>query len=147
MGAWKRFWNLSRRDRRMILEAAVVVVASRVGLRLAGYRRWKSFVGRSSSLQASGAGSCARDHLVRMADAAARNLFFRATCLERSFGLWWLLRSRGFDAEIQIGGRRAGDRFEAHAWVECASNPADDANGEEPSFAVFRDAGAARQSQ
>lgn len=30
-----------------------------------------------------------------------------------------MLRRRGNDAKVHIGGRKQGGEFEAHAWVEC----------------------------
>jgi hypothetical protein len=56
--------------------------------------------------------------IAKMETVAARNLFFEATCLERSIVLWWLLRSRGIPVELLVGARKQGKRFEAHAWVE-----------------------------
>lgn len=57
--------------------------------------------------------------LARMEAGASRNLFFQPTCLERSLALWWMLRRGGNDAKVRIGGRKEGEKFEAHAWVEC----------------------------
>lgn len=54
----------------------------------------------------------------RMVLAAARHSFFAATCLERSLALWWLLARRGVATQLRIGVRKAGEKFEAHAWVE-----------------------------
>lgn len=145
MGTWKRFWSLSRRDRNTALEAATVIAASRLGLRVVGYRRWKSFLSRFSFH--NGNTSPVRevkynvhdsaDHIALIAAGAARNLFFHATCLERSLGLWWLLRRQGLDAELRIGGRKDGDRFEAHAWVECAGIALNNTGDERTEFSVF----------
>jgi Transglutaminase-like superfamily len=154
MRTWKRFWSLSRRDRSAALEAAVMIAATRVGLRAAGYRRWRSMLSRLSGRNVQRvrdprcfARDTSPDHFARIAASAARNLFFRSTCLERSFGLWWVLRRRGFDAALRIGGRKTGERFEAHAWVEYAGIPLSDPGDEHDRFSVFgdSDAVAARQ--
>jgi hypothetical protein len=146
MGTWKRFWNLSSRDRRAALEAAAVIVSTRVALRSIGHRRWMALLAgsaspntadilsrnsRQESIPVSPAG------LARMTAGAARTLFFHPTCLERSIGLWWSLRRNGFAAEIHIGGRKDGGRFEAHAWVECAGAVLNDLSGEYLEFAAF----------
>lgn len=71
------------------------------------------------------------DHARRVAwvvDAIARRCPWRATSVERSLVLWWLLRRRGLDAELRTGVRSAaaaaGGRSvacEFRAWVECDS--------------------------
>ncbi|HKQ87795.1 MAG TPA: lasso peptide biosynthesis B2 protein [Candidatus Acidoferrales bacterium] len=149
MGTWNRFWSLSRPDRSAALEAAAVIAASRVGLRVLGYRRWKSFLSRwplrkRSATPVRDTGDIARDnslnHFARISRSAARNLFFHPTCLERSFGLWWLLQRRGFDADLRIGGRKEHGQFEAHAWVEYAGTSLNDA-GDDSRFSVFGHSG------
>ena len=77
-----RFWRLSGYERGVVLEATGGLLATWLGLRLAGFRRWKSALGRlspstnpiarepgESQLQAA-------ELIARMAAAAARNLFF-----------------------------------------------------------------------
>ena len=54
----------------------------------------------------------------RMVLAAARHSFCAATCLERSLALWWLLARHGIPTQLRIGVRKAGEKFEAHAWIE-----------------------------
>jgi hypothetical protein len=155
MGTWKRFWSLSRPNRGAALEAASAIVAARVALRTLGYPRWKAVLdrwlasgsSRNFPIDASGfaeapAGVPSRVDLARMNAGAARRLFFHATCLERSIGLWWLLRRRGYDAEIFIGGRKEGGRFEAHAWVASGGGVLSDAGDEHLRFEAFGEAGA-----
>lgn len=54
---------------------------------------------------------------VMVVEAAARAHFRRAWCLQRSFALLWVLRSRHLAADLVIGVRRLP--FAAHAWVEA----------------------------
>jgi len=42
----------------------------------------------------------------------------RASCLEESLTLWWLLAKHGIFSELRIGVRKDAQSFEAHAWVE-----------------------------
>lgn len=108
----------------MALEAAAGLAATWVGLRVAGFRRWKELLGRLAPRLVLDAGvfdvsldETARQ-IVRMEQAAARHLFFGTNCLEQSLVLWWLLRIRGIAAELRIGARKEENCFEAHAWVE-----------------------------
>ena len=53
-----------------------------------------------------------------MVRAAARHGFGHPTCLEESLALWFFLRRQGIEAELRVGVRKEGEKFEAHAWVE-----------------------------
>jgi transglutaminase superfamily protein len=144
MGTWKRFWSLDRNDRGVVLEAAAVMVATRAGLRVFGYRRWHSLLAKYSSSRKSDSPAASglfsiTSRLERLTESAARHMVIRPTCLERSVGLWWLLRRRCVEAEIQIGARKEGERFEAHAWVECADGVLGDISGEHEEFTAFGD--------
>jgi hypothetical protein len=47
-----------------------------------------------------------------------------ATCLTRALALSVMLGRAGYSCEVRLGAARAGDRFLAHAWVECDGRPA-----------------------
>jgi hypothetical protein len=140
---WKRFQRLSAFERGIVLEATGGLLATWIGLRLIGFRRWERVMAvfapsanttvpaQSASVQGSAL------LIVRMQEAAARNLFFRANCLEQSLVLWWLLRRRGIDALLRIGARKDSERFEAHAWVELDSQVMNDASAEHRHFVPF----------
>jgi len=55
----------------------------------------------------------------RMVRAGARYGLIRPTCLVESLTLWYLLRRQNVPATLRIGVRKASEKFEAHAWVEC----------------------------
>jgi hypothetical protein len=130
MQTWHRFWRRSGYDRKVALQAAGVLVATRAGLRLAGFRRWQSTLAKHTPAHmrqidandfSSGEvipGSAAAISL--MVEAVARHLPFKATCLEKSLSLWWLLRRHRIPADLRIGVRKDAGSFEAHAWVEAA---------------------------
>lgn len=75
--------------------------------------------------------------IARLESAAARNLFHRSSCLERSIVLCWLLRSRGIPAELRVGAQKHVERFEAHAWVECEGIVLNDADDIHSHFVPF----------
>jgi hypothetical protein len=138
---WKRFWRLSAFERGIVLEATGGLLATWTGLRLVGFRRWERVLAvftpsATTTGLAQGASESALV-IARMQKAAARNLFFRANCLEQSLVLWWLLRRRGIDAVLRIGARKDSERFEAHAWVELNSRVLNDASAEHRHFVPF----------
>jgi Transglutaminase-like superfamily len=140
---WKKFWRLSGYQRGIALEAAGGLLATWLGLRLAGFRRWKSVL---AWLAPSANTTMRRENvsqrepaelIARMAAAAARNVFFGTNCLEQSLVLWWLLRRRGISAELRIGARKEFERFEAHAWVEVDAAVLNNASAEHLHFIPF----------
>jgi hypothetical protein len=61
-----------------------------------------------------------------------------ARCLGRSLVLWFLLRRRGIDAELVIGADLPQDgALPAHAWVEVAGEPVNDAANVRERFGSF----------
>jgi hypothetical protein len=140
---WKKFRRLGAFERGVVLEATGGLLATWIGLRLIGFRRWERVLGvfappvnttvpaQSASVQESAL------LIARMQAAAARNLFFRPNCLEQSLVLWWLLRRRGIEAALRIGARKDSNRFEAHAWLELNSQVLNDASAEHRHFVSF----------
>jgi len=123
MNTWNRFWQLSGFERGVALEASVVMTASWAGLRLAGFRRWKSALdglarpGTPAQASEQDQLDAARE-IARVQHSVAGHLFFLPNCLEESLTLLWLLQTRGIASELRLGARKEAGRFEAHAWVE-----------------------------
>ncbi len=124
METWRGFWRLSGFERGIALEAAAGLTVTWLGLRLAGFRRWKSLLGWLAPRVVADADLV--EYFARRNSAAdcadgrggSAKSFFGTNCLEQSLVLWWLLRIRGIAAELRIGARKDLNRFEAHAWVE-----------------------------
>lgn len=142
MGMWDGFWRLSGFERGVALEAGVVLTASWLGLRLAGFRRWKAVLdGLAHPVTPTHASEqeqldAARE-IARVQQSVARHLFFRPNCLEQSLTLLWLLQTRGIAAELRVGARKVEGRFEAHAWVERRGVVLSEAGENHPHFVPF----------
>jgi hypothetical protein len=140
---WRRFRNLNRFERGVAIQAAIGLVATRIGLRLIGFRGWQAAIvrlTRAGTHRTDPADSVIVDSaraIARMALSAARHLPFRPNCLEQSLTLWWMLRKRGIAAELLAGARKEAGSFEAHAWVECGAAVLNDASGEHLHFTPF----------
>jgi len=135
---------MNRFERRTVLQAAAGLAATRVGLRLAGYRRWKHLLEQFARSHASRCvierveiPAVARD-IARLEAAAARHLPFDTNCLEQSLVLCGLLELRGIQPKLRIGARKEADRFEAHAWVEVCGYVLNDGE-EHVHFVPFED--------
>jgi Transglutaminase-like superfamily len=139
---WHGFWRLTGFERGIVVESGAALTVTWAGLRLAGFRRWKNALAwfTASPVQNSPSNSSTLESaraIARMESAAARNLFFHASCLEQSMVLWWLLRSRGIPVELRVGARKGSEGFEAHAWVEFAGTVLNDADEQHAHFVPF----------
>lgn len=153
MKRWRTFRRLSSFERGVVLEAAGGLLATRFGLQLAGFHRWQRVLAfftpsakTTGPARAASNGESARV-IARMEAAAARNIFVRANCLEQSLVLWWLLRRRGIDAALRIGGRKESGQFEAHAWVELDGVVLDGSNQEHRHFVPFESPGLSMETR
>ncbi len=142
MRKWHAWQLLTPRQRRILIRALVALPPVAVGLRLAGWARLRLAMARLSPRKAARAGfdtaSYARDA------AYVTNLLggqrpLSATCLRRSAVLWWLLRREGLDAQVVLGARKEGGRFEAHAWVEAGGAVLNDRPDVRQHYAVFEE--------
>ena len=140
MEVGRRILLLNGYARGVVLEAAAALVATRLGLRIIGLRRWRAVLASLAPTTANADDpnrlATARE-ISRLAAATARRLFFRPTCLEESLVLWWMLRRHGIAAELRLGARKESNRFEAHAWVELDGAALNDSAAEYVHFVSF----------
>ena len=119
----RRFSALEGQARRLFLRAAMALPLIRLSLRWRGFRATQATLERLAAhrpVLPAAAENCAV-LTARMVKAAGRHGLRRASCLEESLALWWLLARQGVRSEIRIGIRndpRAGSAFAAHAWIE-----------------------------
>lgn len=128
---------LSWSERAILFKAALLLPLFWLGLRLFGLARFGGWLDRSSAKSPSGAPITFAVTLGRLVNAAANHSPVRATCLTRSLLLRWMLRRRGIDSQLRIGVRLVQDALEAHAWIEIAGHPINDAPGVARRFAPF----------
>jgi hypothetical protein len=128
----------------MFFRAAVLLPAISLSLKVRGFqatqRALQNFSIPSKKEKGSGQGvpDCERVNLAaRMVNAAARHGLGRPTCLERSLGLWWLLRQEAIASSVRIGARKSDGKFEAHAWVECEGVALNEPQQEHRHYATF----------
>ena len=119
-GTVRAFFQLKSRERAIALKTALALLSTWAGLRIFGFSSWKNWTTRFSGKK-NGAPPMSLEavrQLANLSTATARRLFIRTNCLEQSLVIWFLLRRRGVPATLCFGGRKDGDQFEAHAWVE-----------------------------
>lgn len=127
----RRFRALSRQERGVFLRAAALLPVVCASLRFVGFGRTQRALQRflkpnGRPILAPGDSNARIEATHRMVQAAARYSTGKTTCLEESLVLWWLLGRQGITAQVRIGARKAGEKFEAHAWVECGGGALND---------------------
>jgi Transglutaminase-like superfamily len=134
---------LSGFERSIALDSVLGLAATSMGLRIAGFQRWKTMTARLTRNKMRTTETVASvetaSQIARIELAVARRLPFSTNCLEQSLVLLWLLRRRGIPAELRIGARKQSNRFEAHAWVEFKGAVLNDAGDEHLHFVPFED--------
>jgi hypothetical protein len=109
----RRFSELSRDERVLLLRALFVVTATRITL-------WTCPLPVARRIAAITAGGRATHDVEQLAWAVtvAGRYIPRATCLTQALALQALLANAGHSSRLEIGVVKHS-RFEAHAWVVC----------------------------
>jgi hypothetical protein len=118
----RKWRQLTAAERGMLLRATVALVAVRLALWIAPFRRvWCWFGGATTSRSLQPRKRSAMATARWAVDAVGRRLP-RATCLVRALALQHLLRQQGIAGQMRLGVAHAGS-FKAHAWVEVDGIP------------------------
>jgi hypothetical protein len=136
----RRFSALERPARWLFLRAAALLPLVSLSLRLRGFRKTQAFLQKSLSLPSHPADisvSSSAHLTVRMVRAAVRTGIGHPTCLDESLVLWWLLGRQGIRSELKVGVRKEGEKFEAHAWVECDGMALNEPEARHQHYAAF----------
>ena len=146
ISAWTRFWKLSARERHYFFMGALLLPATVVSLRMFNFRsvqrsleRWYSDAVRTDTRNDTAIFAEVQT-ASRMVDAASRYGLARGNCLSKSMTLWWLLRRQSIPVQLQLGARKTGAQFEAHAWVEMDGRVVNDSEDVRMRYSPFEDA-------
>jgi hypothetical protein len=113
-------------ERYAFIRAVAALPMVSLALRIFGFRRtqqiltWFSPNGPTSRDAISEAGLERARVIARMVEAAGREVWVHARCLERSLTAWALMRRQHISARLRIGVRGQGTELRAHAWVEVS---------------------------
>lgn len=147
----QRFKNLEAPAQGLFLRAWIMLPLVAASLRMRGFGATQRSLQRSilnatrSAVQGPSGELAAVDDsrvplIARMVAAAARRSALQADCLERSLTLWWLLGRQGIASQLRIGTRKAGDRLDAHAWVEYRGKSLNEIDDVHQRYAAFDEA-------
>jgi Transglutaminase-like superfamily len=140
----RRFRKLSRVERGDFLRSAILLPVISISLRIRGFVRTKNWLQKRFPQQGNQPQTPQIEQraasAARMVRAAGRLGAGKASCLEESLALWWLLGKKGIAAELRIGVRKTRETFEAHAWVEHEGKALNEPETPHRHFAAFSDA-------
>lgn len=125
MARLHEFLRLTITERCLLIKAALLLEAIKLGMRLFSFRTLRRLLVRASKapkgLPASRGPSA--DSVGWAVEVASRNTFGVKTCLAQALATQLLLARRGHSSLLHIGvlkGER--EQFQAHAWVESGSS-------------------------
>jgi hypothetical protein len=122
---WRRFLGLPWAERWLLLQALALLPVAAVVLRWRRLHSWRPVQAVHLRELDQAARHQARA-VARLVALAVRRGPYRASCLERSVVLWWLLARQGIRADLRVGVRQGPGQLEAHAWVELAGEVLND---------------------
>jgi hypothetical protein len=117
----RRVLDLAPTERRLFLEAALLLSLCRPALALFGIQRLRRVCDRfAPSHRAGGTAESVQPESVARAVVRAARAVPGSTCLTRAITIQFLLSRAGHEARLRIGVSKAGSApLLAHAWVEC----------------------------
>lgn len=132
-----RYQNLSGLQKEALWASLLLLPLFWLGLRFFGLQRFQAWLDRSPVADRQ---PLNLDEVVAIGAAvniAASHAPGPVTCLTRSLLLRGFLRRLGTDSELSVGVQIAGGEFAAHAWVEMAGQPINDAPDIATRYAAF----------
>ena len=130
-----KFIELPWSGRRLLIEAAFALVASRLVLAILPFRRIAARVGQAGEESANTippALDSIAEQVGWAAETMARHLPGESSCLVKALSAWWMLGRRGIAGTVYFGvARNPGKPFDAHAWLRCGKRIVTGGNGHE----------------
>ena len=136
----QRVRDLSGREWALLGTSLVLLPVMAIGLRLAGFQKWQSWLHLAGSRRRRGTVAdpeFAAKEAARMVAVAARFSLMGRTCLPRAMVLSCLLQRMGLHGDLRIGVRQEGEGLKAHAWIEQQGEVLNDSADVHERFAAF----------
>ena len=132
-----RYQSLSRQQKNVLWASLFFLPLFWLGLRFFGLQRFQGWLDRSSVADRPPLNADQAATIGAAVNIAATHAPGPVTCLTRSLLLRSFLRRLGTDSELRVGVQFAGGEFAAHAWVEVAGQPINDAPDIATRYAAF----------
>ena len=112
----RKLANMGRDRRRLLFQAAILSVTTRLLLRPLALMSLRTFLDRVAKRVVPAGSSAEEDEIVHALSSVNRRL--GGTCLTNALVAEALLARYGYPATLRIGASRQDGGFAAHAWVE-----------------------------
>lgn len=111
--------KLEWRDILLLIEAWLMLAWVDLVISLVPYKYWRGWLLAPQLVQQQSIAynPNAVDHIIHVAESAARNHLRPMNCLRRTLAQQKLLRRRDVQGSLSIGVRKVGEVLEAHAWL------------------------------
>lgn len=120
----RRFGTLNPKNRRLVLEAALLAIGVWTGLRLLQFQTLRRALGyyvisaRVRDDRQPTSPEATVNQVAWAVTAVAAHLPVSLTCLVKALAVDAMLQRRGFDSVLRIGVREHSTPLQAHAWIE-----------------------------
>jgi hypothetical protein len=121
MASLRKLWRLPGADRKLLIKAALLLVAVKLGMRLLPFRSLRRLLARVSDTRTlpRPTDRAPAERITWAVEVASRRVPGAKGCLTQALAAQVMLTRRGCPALLHIGVARGGrGRFQAHAWVE-----------------------------
>ena len=122
MSKYSKLRELPSQEKTLLARFIFCLCWASFSIRFFGYLRTRRslsrFITQADLHQADAAELVRAQRAAELIAIAGRHGLINATCLRQSVLLEYWLQRQHLAAEIKIGVRKAGDLFDAHAWVE-----------------------------
>lgn len=122
MGLLRKFSLPPTADMWLLLKTALLLVTTKLGMRLLPFRTLRRLLGLAAGVTARrlrDADRLSTDRITWAVEAASRRLPWVRSCLTQALAAQVLLTLSGYPALLHIGVTRGEQgQFRAHAWVE-----------------------------
>jgi hypothetical protein len=121
MNRLRKFWSLTRREKKFLCEASILLFVSNASVKAIPFRQIDRFL--HAHWNCGIQGDIDHEQVIRLVNhsvsRAANVLPWKSLCLSRSIAQFIMLRRRGIPAFLFLGARLSGhSSLEAHAWVD-----------------------------
>jgi hypothetical protein len=133
MGRLAKFWALTRREKKILFEAGILLVLSSTCVKAVAFKHIDRFLrNRWNDGIRDGIDYEQESRLVRRSISRAANVLpWKNLCLSRSIAEFIMLRRRGIPVVLFAGVRFSGhSSLDAHAWVDTGISDKNDENSD-----------------
>lgn len=116
----RRFLRLSPTDRRLLIQATILLTTTRFALVCLRFRIVSQLLDSRKRLSIeNGSHAISVEQISWAIQTVSRRILTNKSCLVQALVANWFLRRNGHDSELRIGVAKESDKLAAHAWVEC----------------------------